>query len=161
MRHVIILNYDPSIICQKKPALMRCKKSPDAAHCMCCMVAVCVLCRGNEIWTEYWLLAAASSSIFVLLLITLALPLWLAGWLGDVAARDPNTKCTNIAGSVRGAAAAALCLAPHFPSSVLSGCVCVLSAKPLQNRPKTYCRMPVCFRGNYAPKLRATGRGLP
>jgi hypothetical protein len=58
--------------------------------------AVCaqaVLCeRSNEIWTEYWLLAAASSSIFVLLLITLALPLWLAGWLGDVAARDPNTK---------------------------------------------------------------------
>lgn len=58
--------------------------------------------RSNEIWTEYWLLAAASSSIFVLLLITLALPLWLAGWLGDVAARDPNTKCTNIAPSVGG-----------------------------------------------------------
>jgi hypothetical protein len=138
-----------------------CKKS--SALCSLRFARAVLCARSNEIWTEYWLLAAASSSIFVLLLITLALPLWLAGWLGDVAARDPNTKCTNIAASVR---EELLRYAwPHtFPPPLcalwLCCAVCMLS-KPLQNRPKTYCRMPVCFRGNYAPKLRATGRGLP
>jgi hypothetical protein len=104
-----------------------CKKS--SAFVLAAVCARAVLCaRSNEIWTEYWLLAAASSSIFVLLLITLALPLWLAGWLGDVAARDPNTKCTNIAASVR---EELLRYAwPHTfppPLSALSACaVCML-----------------------------------